>query len=283
MSEIRIPDLPALRVFDPKATRWAVIRGLVRTAFVVLGFLLVASLVVGIGVNVLANRLGRAEQMERLSMAYEVAHPGLTNSGGSGVFGGWTQRVQRRGVDADGRRRVVELKLGIFGNLSVGDRDERDALDDVLVEPAWSRVQTTRYVGTLPSGIVLDALVVLDEPVASDAVGAVVPAGLRTDFFGPALEEDRPWGGTGLSRPVCWVEGASLRAWAHQLRDRDDDNLAVLGLPSARTIQDLADADKVSAVYARGLTVAQVRALLADPRIASVSPVAVRFEVERPG
>lgn len=91
----------------------------------------------------------------------------------------------------------------------------------------------------------------------------------------------------GLDRPVAWpVFGPSLGPgiqsfdrWTRALRSSDDDNLERLGLPGSAHLKALGAANLVHGLLMRDLTPVQLTALLANPEVATFTPVTVRFDI----
>ena len=290
MSEIRLPDLPALRVFDPKATRGAVIRGLLRTALTAVAFLFLAWLVVGIGVHLLTNALGRPAQLDRMAAGYRAAHPGFLVHEEGGHYGGWHQTKTLTGGRDDGGSQQVRLSLSVLGTLDVPS-SHRDAVDEVLGGRAWAAPSAERYLARLPSGVRVDGVVVFPRPTTpAELVAQSFPEGDDALIYGPAFT---PEGGRSratagaLDNPVSWpwVSAYPYRSfadWASHLSGKDDSNLTRLGLPSSREIKALAKAGQVTAAYVTGRTPAEIATLLKQGRISSFTPSAVRFDLTEP-
>ena len=289
MTEFRVPDIPALRVFDPKATRWAVVRGLLRTAFVVLSFLLVGAVLLGLGVRGLSNALDRPEQMARMVAAYKVAHPGLDVGEESSKLGGWHQTATLSGRPGDAGH-DVRLSLSIFGVLETSARKE-DALDDLLGGTSWPKRSTEIFLGRLGGGVTVDGVVVFAQPVRMtgpffsepdwQGATAVFYTAPFASAFGSA-DQLR----TDMRRPVSWgTYGTSFDTfadWAAHLGSGDDPNLDRLGLPSSRELRELAGKGEATGFYVRGLAPSAVARLLKDPRIASFTPSAVQYDLSMP-
>jgi hypothetical protein len=287
--EIRVPDIPALRVFDPKATRWAVIRGLLRTALTVVAFLFLTWLVLGIGVHLLAHALGRPGQLDRLAVGYRVAHPGFTVHQESARSGGWHQTKTLTGGPVEDATQEVRLRLSMFGVLDV-PASRPDPVDEVLLGRAWSKASGERYLARLPSGVTVDGVVVFPSPTTRVALLQDFSQGDDALFYGVAFT---PEGGRSrrtagfLDNPVTWpAVGAhpyqTFADWAAHLSGKDDDNLRSLGLPPSREIKELAKAGQVTAAYVTARTPTELAAMLKDGRIASFTPSAVRFDLTEP-
>lgn len=287
--EIRIPDIPALRVFDPRATRWAVARGLVRTALTVVAFLFLIWLVLGVSVHLLARALGRPAQLDRMSTAYQVAHPGFQVHQEGGTYGGWHQTKTLTGGPVDGATQQVRLSLSMLGTLDVPS-PRRDPVDEVLGGRAWAAASGETYLARLPSGVRVDGVVTFPHPSTRLALLQDFPQGNEALIYGPVFT---PEGGRSrstagfLDNPVTWSVSSSypyqtFADWAAQLSGEDDRNLNRLGLPPSRDIKALAKAGQVTGAYVVGRAPAELAAMLKDGRISSFTPSAVRFDLTEP-
>jgi len=295
MSEIRIPDL---RVFDRRTTRWAVLRGLVRTALTVLGFLLVGALLLQLGTRVLVNALDRPEQLERMVAAYKAAHPGLHVRGELSRTGGWHQTATLTVMAAGGPEQEVRLRLGLLGDLDVtgvgADRlvvdEHSDPVASALGGTAWTRSQTTSFLRRLPAGVRIHGVAVFPAPRTwLQLVEANFPEGMDALIYGPPFAGER-----GRSEPlrqfdetaVGWGGGmvafGTFQDWARALRGDDDENLRRLGLPRSDRIKELAADGKATASYLDARTPDQIAELLATGQVASFTPTGVRFDLSPP-
>jgi hypothetical protein len=291
MTEPRVPDIPALRIFDAKATRWAVIRGLLRTALVVLGLFLVGSFLLGLATHVLSSALGRQDQLQRMVVAYKVAHPGFQVTEEHSRTGSWHQTASLSGRANEGETQDVRLSLNMLGALDVRDRRD-DPVDGVLDGASWPKTSTELFLKRLPAGVTVDGVVVFGAPV--HLAGDVLPdndwQGAEAVFYSPpfpaAFGETELSRQPGQQRPVTWGMGGypfdSFPDWATHLTSRDDDNLDRLGLPPSRVLKELAAKGDATGFYIRGLPPAAVARLLHDRRIASFTPSAVQYDLSMP-
>ena len=284
MTEIELPEIP---LFNRRRTRWAVARGLFRTAAVVLLAFALLSLLAGLAGNILMNAWDRSGATKRVGLTgYQVGHPGLVLHERSLVVGAFHVSSKLSGETPEGSPIEVPLRMSFFGTLS-RPPEQLDPLDRTILGRGSGRVEARAFLHELPSGVRVDAVVQLAKPVHSADVTSVggLAGPLWTVFYTPVF-------GTGggfdfLSRPVTWSEqypswvlgsrDTSFSAWTRSLKSSDDDNLRTLNLPSSQELQRLAEADLVYAVYLRDQTPQQLAALLKNPLVRSFTPSAVRF------
>ena len=290
-----LPDLPELAMFDRRATRGAVVRGLLRTAMIALGLYL-AFQAAGYMVGIIALGLNdRGERFDRLGRtAFDVGHPDLLrNSPRGGNFsGGWwgtTNSFLRLTPDGDPVR--IKIEMSTFGAISpvpLGDT----ALDRALAGGRTTPAAAAAFVRGLPASSRTDVIIDLARPVDEDQLAEVYgrvsgsgqvgfpvafyadpypagEAGFRTDLSGDVLQQ----------RPVSWPGTVSVdfSAWTASLRSEDDDDLARMGLPDSATLRRLGDRPEVHALYVQGVTPPALLAILDDPAVRSLTPVSSRL------
>lgn len=288
-----LPDLPELALFDRRATRGAVVRGLLRTAMIALGLYLAFSLV-GALVGTAAELVHGQDRFDRLGpTAFDIGHPDLLyGPQGSRLGSGWTGTTVRLDrVDSSGRAVRASVHMGLTGRLSA-PTSPATPLDAALLGGPLSRARAGSYAAGLPASSVTDVVVTLRQPLDGDAVALLLgrllpgstlgyPVACYGDVFrGRATQPGqrvRP-GDRLEQRPVCTRNGGEeLLAWTRSLRPADDDDLAALGLPPSRELRALGREPAATALYLQGATPADLRRLLADAGIDSWTPVTSRL------
>jgi len=292
MTEIEFPEIP---LFDRRRTRWAIVRGVARTALVALLVLVLVLLLVQVAGNGMMRALGRVDAMNRVgSVGYRVGHPGFDIHSSGTNAGALHVSEVLSGSTSDEVHVGVSLKMNVFGTLASPDR-LLDPLDRTLEGPGLTPTEAKAFLAQLPSGVVVDAVVELARPLPTAELPAIGqrPGSLWTLLYTPPFNRDltarRPTLREILARPVSWAPGyavsysdknfgeQSFLQWATSLKSSDDDNLETLGLPSSEDLQDMARADLVSALYVRDLKPADLAAVLRNPAVRSFTPSAVRF------
>jgi hypothetical protein len=295
-------SLPELGLFEPAATRRAVLRGLLRTALIALALVLVfLSLgeVAGRASYRLHNGSGHFDRV--LAQGWVVGHPGVAatvSQGKQSTEFGWLHATERfRFTQPDGSRARVTVRQDLLGHVSVkGDVGSR--LDQVLGDGQASRAQAMAFAKGLPAAALTEVVVVLRQPLheqaASDFDGEFGLdsrawfyedpfAGARDFGFGYA--GDAVYSGHGRN-PVSWpprndsdLFRGRFPDWTAELSSRDDANLERLGLPSSAKLKELGESALVHGLLLQDLTPTQLLSLLADPAVESFTPVDVRFDI----
>ncbi|MEV0591208.1 hypothetical protein [Nonomuraea cavernae] len=301
-------DLPPMPDFDPRRTRRAVRRGLVRTTSMVLAALTVVALAATLGSTAVQKRGDRQQRMtDVLGTAFKIYNPayslytehccdatplslsftvsgrpiraagGFTGYGGSGYT-----------ITQDFFGRVGRLPLGNSANTTLST-----ALANVRTgnQPADS---SRKVLARLPEELNALAVVEFDRPLTSDEL---VRFG-RDHGACPekVVYEQRPraipitWGLTTWDRAplpdsgMCYETSRDFvrdfRAWTGLLRDHDDANLRHFDLTLDR-LRKAAD-DGLAYAYVDNLvTVGKLRKLIDDPRVRTVRVADVTYDLER--
>ena len=287
------PSYPELAIFDPRATRGAVVRGLVRTAMLVgaawLAFLFLGELT-GYALFRLHDRNGAFDRVGLTG--YEVGHPGVvmqTSTLGRGEpESGWRGSSQRVVTG----RSDYRIRMSVWGDLTA-DRRAEDDVDRALREGEASRAQSTAFVEGLPAAAVTDAVVSLRAPMddtrAVDVLEDLdlhVTRSFYDDPFAGARHVFRQDGngaymdGDGLDRSVSWDGvGIGFYSWTNRLRPGDDSDLQRLGLPTSTRLKELGRLSQVHGWYVQDLSPAKLKALLASDVVDAITPTAVRFDI----
>lgn len=295
-----IPDLPELRIFDPRSTRSAVFRGLLRTALLLLAAFVAAQASAQVLVRANFRLHDRNDHFDRvLVQGWIVGHPGVAATFGQGYttphFSWLSAREDVRFDQPDGEQAKVSVHQDLLGHVSL-DGDVTSRLDQVLYDGRASRAQSEAFLRGLPSAALTDIVLTLASPLSETAAADFAQTGeLRAaasfyeDPFAGARAGFRQQGGTHYSgagrNPVSWpaMSGQFFRGgfsdWTAELSSRDDANLSRLGLPDARTLKELGRAAQVHGFLFRDLTPAQLRALLGRPGVVAFTPVDVRFDI----
>lgn len=290
-----LPNLPELAMFDRRATRGAVVRGLLRTAMIAVGLylaFLLAGYVVGhvaLGVN------DRDDRFRRLGeVAFDVGHPDLRQPSqrGGDYDSGWLRTTNTfRRITPDGAALDVSIEMSTFGDISpmpLADTDLDRALAAGRTDPAAAEA----FARGLPASSLSDVVVEFTRPLSQTDIGDVYgrldaagqigfPVAFYTD---PYLQQDSGFsmalsGEVLQARPVSWpgTEPSDLAEWTGALRPDDDADLARMGLPDSATLISAGATPMTHGLYLQRLTPATLLALLADPAVRSLTPVSSRL------
>ncbi|MFI6320461.1 hypothetical protein ACIBG8_23205 [Nonomuraea sp. NPDC050556] len=281
-----IPD------FDPKKTRRAVRRGVLRTALTsALALAVVAVMLIG-GLRLLQTRGDREERMEKvlgtalqiakpayhldiepccdvgpLSMSLRVSAQPIRAIGAFNVGGGSTYEVRQNFFG-----RVEELPWAQLGNTD---------LTTMLANVGGTlqrRENIRKVLARLPQDMNALAVVELAQPMADQAFrDFLVQAGTGAERVAYEVR-------TG-SVPITWdfLEETALsgfRAWVGELQDHDEPNLRRFDLDLARLRK--AAKDGLAYAFVTDENVADLRKLIEDPRVRTVRLADLAFDLERP-
>ncbi len=297
---LRFPD-PAL--FDRRATRGAVLRGLFRTAGLVLALYLAFSFVGSLVGYAAFKYHDRSNAFERVGVVgFAVAHPGIdTRSQRSGTTSwGWLHTTKSdRYLQPDGTNVQTRVRMDTAGRISV-DGELTDQLDRALADGRATAAQARAFVDGLPGSAVSDVIVDLTTPLTEQRFADLSLGALKIDnpFFQVRFYDD-PYAGarrrlrvqdskstfdlTAPDRPVAWSDGTvgyqTFGAWTRALRSSDDANLGRLGLPSSRALKELGRLSLVHGVLLRNVSPAQLKTILTNPAVRTITPVTVRFTI----
>ncbi|WP_101783827.1 hypothetical protein [Nonomuraea indica] len=298
---LELPD------FDPKVTRRAVRRGVLRTASVVLAALLVAGLAAA-GLAFVQQRGDRGERMrDILGTAFKIYNPAYevavdTCCETTPLSMSFTIRASQiraaRGFTENGgsTHTITQNFFGRVGRLPLGNYANTTLSTNLAnVGTDLQRKENIRKVlARLPDG--LNALAVIE--FATPARTAELTAFTRDFDLCPrkVVYERRPgsvpitWGMTTWDRAPMPEETTScaddmkndlegFRAWSRLLRDHDDANLRHFDLSLAR-LRKAANDGLAYAVVEDLASVKELRKVIEDPRVRTVRLADVAFDLE---
>jgi hypothetical protein len=210
------------------------------------------------------------------------------------------------------------LRINLLGHIEQGSVPvlPYGPINSALNEPPQSPRQTRALLNGLPHSITALAIVQLRKPLAMRPFVRLLrrqgyrvpPAGLDMPPVFLEPPDARPPGA--LARSLTWPEPlstdysffrsddaptgafvprlrevdslAQFQAWAKELRPSDDANLEAIGLPSAKEIKAVAADAEVHGFIAQNVSPTQIRRLLDDRQVATVTPAHVDFDL-KPG
>jgi hypothetical protein len=285
------PDLPPLSLFDRRLTRRAVLRGVLRTAYLAFLAFVVLGVAFQVGGQVLMQAFDRDEQLERVGVVgFVVGHPSYRVAS---TYGG-AREIESRLRTPTGAE--TTLSIGWLGRLGIPLEDS-DPLDVLRERKPASRVAGARFLADLPHSTRVDVLLQLARPLPTSDAEQLAAGGQ-----GPSvLYYESPWGifesamterdvaARAAPRPVSWSPGTgwggglrefrTFRDWTRTLSSDDDDDLAMLGLPRSADLHELGEASRVQAVFVSGLPADALRRLVHDPAVLGFVPLDVRFDL----
>jgi hypothetical protein len=296
--------MPDLAIFGRRATRRAVVRGVLRTAVLALVLYVLFGLLGSVVGFTVYKATGRDDAFERVGIVgMSVAHPTLntgTQSFGTQRFGWWRMTKTDSYVQPDGSLMQTDLRMDVLGRITVKS-PLGSKLDQALFEGRARPTQAAAFVRGLPPSAVADAIVDFEAPLDNDALTALTAdprvaklvlgqTMFYEDPFAGPRRAYRVDGNTTYSdgaapkRTVAWPTRTTygypeFAKWTAALKQSDDANLARLGLPPSATLKRLGKASLVHGVYVEDATPGDLALLLANPRVRSITPVDVRLTI----
>lgn len=285
-------------VFDERAMRRAVRRGVARTGLSAVVWLLVFLVVTGLASTGWQTRGDRTERIALvLGHGFAAAYPGLaippelfccSVDSRSMEF-----RVQARPRSAgrDEAAADVRFEFDLLGRLdpswfaSVPTTTAVETAAGVLIE----KQDVARQLDRLPEAIIGTAVIELEAPLDVEAFEAFLRRH-RLITFGmpdvPVYLEHVNWSDDRADdrqhRRVSWptTAVAGFQAWVKQLRRSDDDLLHVLGLPGVDRLWQLAQTPRIHGFVLEDASPARLRSLLRDVSVRNVSLGDVALDVD---
>ena len=274
-------------VFDERATRRAVRRGVVRTALTAVVWVIIAA-IVGEGLSaVWQSRGDRLEHFRDVtSLGFQVSHAGFRQQQHTSCCG--------RDLRSTSLFATVEPRTaaGVTNPISLTlSLDLRGRLDDDRFELPMTGVDVAQANGLLPKSQLRRAVARLPEPVVATVVVELTRPMTPAAFYGllarlavvypetgevavylePRDSIGRRVDGDRFDGRVSWPNPAlaEFQAWAKQLRDGDDRVLDQLGTPSVERLRAIAASPRVHG-FVLEATLPQLRGLLDEPAVRDV-------------
>jgi hypothetical protein len=293
-------------VFDERATRQAVRRGVLRTALAAVAWVAVAVTVAHVVTGMWQLRGDRSEHFQFVSTyGFTAAHPGFrpASLGRCCPLGlrslELELRAEPRTASGLGAPARVLLKLDLRGRLE-DDTFElpRTGVDvaggtGVDVAGGSGRVRTKpglrRLLARLPDSLVATAVVELSRPLDPAGFysflaghGVRYPESTEVAVYVQPGNPPGPYERDGFfANRVSWPNPslAEFQHWVKQLRGSDDRLLDALRLPSSSRLRELAAEPRIHGFVLERATPAQLRGLLTDTAVESVSVGDVAFDL----
>ncbi|MFI6900133.1 hypothetical protein ACIBKY_02670 [Nonomuraea sp. NPDC050394] len=304
MSELDLPD------FDPKATRKAVRRGLVKTASLVLAGLLALTLVLVVAPILVQKSGGRVDRIHDVyGTAFKMYNPSYRIELGECCdTTPWSASLpltasQLRAYGGFYGKAEVPYKIttNLFGGLEhlpLGNEANTavaTALSRVGHKSPIDKDEARRILAELPKGMRVLALVEFNRPATAEQLVAFGKAydgcpekivyearpGSVPITFGSGL-----WDRTPVRPESGWCHEnpsgilAEFRSWDKILQDSDAADLRAFDL----TLERVRKAAKDGLAYAyldQGVPVDRLRKLLEDPRVRAVGLIDATFDIAR--
>jgi hypothetical protein len=276
--EFAVPDLA---LPGPASIRRAVLRGILRSGFAAAAWLLVAALLAGFAaMGLSAVRTGHFHDIAFYGA--QVGRPGYVMEGGPCCSEGLFANRIDFGLTVRGGIPVAppvrgSVRQGISGSI-VPDLPPAAAtpVGAALDRRRPTKDATRAFLGSLPPSVTASAIVEFaSPPTTSGYLSFEIRPGEPADLGERVFLAD-PYGDT----PATWEvhDVRSFGDWVHGLSPDDDRVLSDLGAPPVSALRKAAKDPRVHAVVLERASVAELRALLADDRVASLNIAGVAFD-----
>jgi len=285
-------------LFDERETRRAVRRGVIRTAFVAVVWVVVASIVLTIGSGLWQTRGDRRDHFAEVAgYGFFAAHPGFR----------WTGRGSCCNIDlrwsellltldpkvASPLAQTSELKLRLDLRGRLRDPPYQTSLPKTGLDVASfnsDKASLRKTLDALPASVVATAIVELRRPLDVASVYELLARHhiMYPDSGGVAVYLQSmnatitgSTSGTSADERVSWPNPAiaGFQSWVKRLRESDNQVLDGVGLPSVSVLRRIAERSKI---YGFVLDRARPRRLiqfLADPRVNMVRVGDVAYDL----
>ena len=285
-------------VFDERATRRAVRRGVARTALVAVVWVGLGLFLVNMASVAWQSRGDRDSHFGDVAgYGFFVSHPGfrLENRQPSCCSKG----LRSIGVDVQADPRAasplvplldLKLRLNLLNRLVGEPHSERD-LPVTGVDVAQDAAPASpKVIERLPSSVVATAIVEFRRPLAiADLYRLLQRHGVPTEHFGPDVAiflqpSDVVLKPGMFARRVAWPNAnvAQYQAWVKQLRTSDNGVLEDLEVPPVATLRTIAERPRIFGSVLERATPKQLDGLLRDPAVQSVRLGDIAFAAARP-
>jgi hypothetical protein len=253
--------------------RRAVWLGVVRTGFVAAAWLLVGALLVLLAGIVLAGvrgeRFADIARYGAMTGHPEYAVGDATCCSGLGYTLTREMYLTARGAVGAAGTLKGEVREGLAGAITADLPPAAGSpIGDALRRGRPAKEATTAFLATLPPSMVASAIVEYATPrTPAEFQPSALPALV---FFSPPYDEPvATWDFTDLK---------DFRSWAGGLRDGDDDMLRDLDAPTAKQLRAIAADPRITGTIVERASIADLRALLTDPKVQSVNIAAAGFD-----
>ena len=272
-------DFDEIVLPEPPSLRRAVFLGVLRTGFAAAAWLLVGALLVVLTGIILAGVRGEhfADVAQGGALVGRPEYASNDSNCCSGL--GYSLRMDldltARGTIGGTSTLTGVVREGVTGAISTEMPPATGTpIGDALRRGRPAKDATAAFLATLPDSVVASAVVEFGTPLSADEFLALTPDSFRAQVFlsSPYDQPVATW-------PVTDLRG--FQEWVGHLSGGDDDALRELDAPPLKQLLSLAADPKVGGAVVERLTVAQLRTLLADPRVESVNIAAVGYDPAR--
>ncbi|MDX6413004.1 MAG: hypothetical protein QOH23_414 [Gaiellaceae bacterium] len=276
-------------LFDERATRRAVRRGVIRTAFVAVVWVVAASIFLTIASGLWQSRGDRRDHFAEVAgYGFFAAHPGFRWTGRGSCCNTdlrWSElllTLDPKVASPIAQTSELKLRLDLRGRL----RDPpyqvslpKTGLDAVSSSP--DKASLRKRLDALPASVVATAIVELRRPLDVSTVYELLARHQITypDSGGVAVYLQsmnativRGPSGTFADERVSWPNPAvaGFQSWVKHLHGSDNNVLDGVGLPSVSVLRHIAERPKIYGFVLDHAPPRRLIQFLADPRVSMV-------------
>jgi hypothetical protein len=288
-------------MFDERATRRAVRRGVIRTAFVAIVWVVAASFLLSIASWLWQARGDRRDHFAEVAgYGFFAAHPGFRWSGPGSCC-----NVDLRWIElmltldpkvASPLAQASELKLRLDLRGRLRDRPYQTSLPKTGLDAAPfsppGKVSLRKTLDSLPSSVVATAIVELRRPVDVSSVYELLarhhityPDSRTVAVYLQPLHAQLTGStsGTFADERVSWPNPAvaGFQSWVKRLRKSDNQVLDGLGLPSVSVLRSIAERPKIYGFVLDHASPRQLLRFLADPQVSMIRVGDIAYNLSR--
>jgi hypothetical protein len=276
-------------IFDERATRRAVRRGVIRTAFVAVVWVVAVSILLNIASGLWQTRGDRRDHFAEVAgYGFFAAHPGFRWTGRGSCCNTdlrWSELLLTLDPKvASPLQQTSELKLRLDLRGRLRDPPYQTSLPKTGLDAASfspDKPSLRKTLDSLPASVVATAIVELRRPLDVSALYELLARHHVTypDSGGVAVYlQSRnatitgSTSGTFADERVSWPDPAiaGFQSWVKRLHESDNQVLDGVGLPSLSVLRRIAERPKIYGLVLDHASPGRLLQFLADPRVSMV-------------
>jgi hypothetical protein len=288
-------------MFDERATRRAVRRGVIRTAFIAVVWVVAASILLTIASGLWQARGDRRDHFAKVAgYGFFAAHPGFRWTGRGSCCNTdlrWTELVltlDPKVASPLPQTSQLKLRLDLRGRLR--DRPYQTSRPKTGLDAASfssDKASLRKTLDALPASVVATAIVELRRPLDVAAVYELLARHHITypDSGGVAVYLQSmnatitgSTSGTSADERVSWPNPAvaGFQSWVKRLHESDNEVLDGIGLPAVSVLRRIAERPRIYGFVLDHAPPSELVRFLADPSVSMVrvGDVAFNFSAE---
>jgi hypothetical protein len=286
-------------VFDERATRRAVRRGVIRTAFAAVVWVVAASILLTIASWVWQARDGRRDHFgEVAGYGFFAAHPGFRWSGPGSCCNVDLRSLELlltldpKVASSLSQSSELKLRLDLRGRLKDPPYQTRLPKTGIDVASSSPPARLRKALASLPSSVVATAIVELRRPLDVSAVyalladhGITYPDSERVSIYLQPRDVQITGNLTDsfADERVSWPNPAvaGFQAWVKRLHRSDNPVLDGLGLPPVDVLRRIAEQPKIYGFVLDQASPSQLLRFLVEPDVSTIRVGDIAYNIAR--